>query len=427
MNTQELKKQIAEAQHPEWFENISLSLNFPVVRLQLKFDNFSSIYQYFQTQLNGWKTIENAIPSCLKGSFDFFKNTFSKLNQIAVNAKNFNKNQLNTYWREVTNASANNRVNNIFTYDCPETEFLIKLNKEQPVYVNDVYNYLASFSNNQTIHLNNANSFNAYVLAYEFLLRDHTNITERRNAEKASITRIRNDFQKYLNTSEKHLNQFLKESKQKTDDNAKLIDETREAKETNFENWYKAVKEKHEKFVGETNESRKDLEKTYRELLRLQEPAKYWEDRASDLKKEGWKYLIILSVLVFLGAGSLFALLILLPGQTFEKIFNSTGMAIKWSIVFITFISFLAYSVGLLAKTTFSSFHLARDAEERKQLTYLYLSLKKDGNVEDKDRQLVLQSLFSRADTGLIKEDSSPTMPGASNFLNKITTERLKK
>lgn len=423
MNTQELKKLIAEAQHPEWFENISLSLNFPMASQQLKFDNFSSVYQYFQTQLEGWKAMENKIPPAIKGSFDFFNNVFSKLNQIAVNAKNFNETQLNNNWREVTNATSNNRVNNIFTYDCPETEFLIKLNEEQPAYINDVYNFLISFSNNQTIHLNNAKNFNAYTLAYEFLQRDHTHITERRKAEKASITRIRNDFQKYLSTSENQLNQFLKESKQKTDDNAKLIDETREAKETNFENWYKEVKEKHEKFVEETNESRKDLEKTYRELLRLQEPAKYWEDRATDLKKEGWKYLIILSVLVLLGAGSLFALLILLPGQTFEKIFDSTGMAIKWSIVFITFISFLAYSVGLLAKTTFSSFHLARDAEERKQLTYLYLSLKKDGNVEDKDRQLVLQSLFSRADTGLIKEDSSPTMPGASNFLNKIIAQ----
>lgn len=27
------------------------------------------------------------------------------------------------------------------------------------------------------------------------------------------------------------------------------------------------------------------------------------------------------------------------------------------------------------------------------------------------DRNIVLQSIFSRADTGLLKEDSSPTMP----------------
>jgi hypothetical protein len=62
-------------------------------------------------------------------------------------------------------------------------------------------------------------------------------------------------------------------------------------------------------------------------------------------------------------------------------------------------------------KVMFSSFHLARDCEERHTLTYFYLSLLKDSKVDDKDRQLIMQSLFSRAETSLLKEDSSPTMP----------------
>ena len=31
--------------------------------------------------------------------------------------------------------------------------------------------------------------------------------------------------------------------------------------------------------------------------------------------------------------------------------------------------------------------------------------------LKKKDRQLIMQSLFSRADTGLLKDDSGPTMP----------------
>ncbi|NJK98518.1 MAG: hypothetical protein HC905_29605 [Bacteroidales bacterium] len=34
---------------------------------------------------------------------------------------------------------------------------------------------------------------------------------------------------------------------------------------------------------------------------------------------------------------------------------------------------------------------------------------------KDEDRQLIMQSLFSRVDTGLLKEDSSPTMPGVAD------------
>ena len=76
-------------------------------------------------------------------------------------------------------------------------------------------------------------------------------------------------------------------------------------------------------------------------------------------------------------------------------------------------LSLLAYGIKILARLTFSSYHLSRDSEEREQLTHFYLALKKDASVSDGDRQLILQSLFSRADSGLLKEDSSPTMPSS--------------
>ena len=68
----------------------------------------------------------------------------------------------------------------------------------------------------------------------------------------------------------------------------------------------------------------------------------------------------------------------------------------------------------------FSSFHLARDCEERHALTYFYLSLLKESKVDDSDRQLIMQSLFSRAETGLLKDDSAPTMP--NDLATKIFT-----
>ena len=39
-------------------------------------------------------------------------------------------------------------------------------------------------------------------------------------------------------------------------------------------------------------------------------------------------------------------------------------------------------------------------------------------SMDSEDRKLILQSLFSRSDTGLLKEDSGPTMP--NDFLSKI-------
>jgi len=57
-----------------------------------------------------------------------------------------------------------------------------------------------------------------------------------------------------------------------------------------------------------------------------------------------------------------------------------------------------------------SSFHLARDASEREQLTYVYLALIEGKAITDKERAIILNALFSRADTGLLKGDSAPTM-----------------
>jgi len=84
---------------------------------------------------------------------------------------------------------------------------------------------------------------------------------------------------------------------------------------------------------------------------------------------------------------------------------DDKSKAIRWSIVFIAFLSVLIYGIRTLNKITFSSFHLARDAEERYQLTHVFLALINEKAMDKKDRSLVIQSLFSRADTGLLKDD----------------------
>lgn len=71
----------------------------------------------------------------------------------------------------------------------------------------------------------------------------------------------------------------------------------------------------------------------------------------------------------------------------------------------------MAFCIKAITKVMFSSFHLSRDCEERYTLTYFYLSLLKESNIDAEEKKLIIQSLFSRAETGLLKEDGSPTMP----------------
>ena len=72
-----------------------------------------------------------------------------------------------------------------------------------------------------------------------------------------------------------------------------------------------------------------------------------------------------------------------------------------------------------LAKFTICSFHLARDAHERQQLRYVYLSLVHEKKIDATEQKIVLQSLFSRADTGLLKGEQAPTMPFVDRLISK--------
>jgi hypothetical protein len=103
----------------------------------------------------------------------------------------------------------------------------------------------------------------------------------------------------------------------------------------------------------------------------------------------------------------------------------SSAKNLKSMLAFGTIVTAYLFLLRMLINLTLSSFHLSLDAREREQLTYVYLALVKKGQDEnqeliaEKERAIVLQSIFSRADTGLLKGDSSPTIPGELSQLIK--------
>ena len=82
------------------------------------------------------------------------------------------------------------------------------------------------------------------------------------------------------------------------------------------------------------------------------------------------------------------------------------------------------YILRITVKLSMSSFHLSRDAKEREQLTYFYLSLMKNAAITEKERALIINSLFSRSDTGLLKGDSAPSM--TSNISDLLDKDKSK-
>ena len=119
-------------------------------------------------------------------------------------------------------------------------------------------------------------------------------------------------------------------------------------------------------------------------------------------------------------------ILLLHPEAKFVKNGLLDINSVKNAVILTILTSISIYMITLFVKLATSSYHLARDARERYQLTHIYLSLLKEDAIRDEERTIIIQSLFSRADTGLLKGDSSPTVPDSLGQIIKLLSTKSK-
>ena len=161
------------------------------------------------------------------------------------------------------------------------------------------------------------------------------------------------------------------------------------------------------------------LEAAYSKKLQLEGPALHWKHLSRFYLGWGWG-LLVSSLL--LGGAAIGGLLWLLVQSDTIVIFNENKLSlstIRASLILIAATSMAGYLLHLFTKLAISCFHLSRDYRERFQLTNVFLALLRDGDVkcDDQVKQIVMQALFSRSDTGLLKGDHSFKMPGVSEML----------
>lgn len=176
---------------------------------------------------------------------------------------------------------------------------------------------------------------------------------------------------------------------------------------------------KSSKYFDDANMRLTALENLYEEKLKLEAPADYWNDLDTKYKKDGYFWLVASTLLT--------GIIMWLLTCIFNKLPSDVSADTNWMLVFkttasITVITSIAvYILRLFVKMATSSFHLSRDARERAKLSYFYLSLIEKKAITDNERAIVLNSLFSRADTGLLKGDSTPVMSGnVTDLVNSL-------
>ena len=232
---------------------------------------------------------------------------------------------------------------------------------------------------NQTDSRLNIDRYDAFLgamLGCEFVVQD-PELLQRRNGEQASLEHLRN--------------QFAKQTTQLTSE------------------------------VEAFKVRMQELENTYQEKLRLEKPAKYWKDSAFKLGIQGglWSLALITSLVLGFVYFSNFFTEWLRGNQIPVQLGSLQGV-----VIFGTILAIYAFLLKTLSKLTFSAFHLMRDAQERQQLTYLYLSLVNESKVDETSRDIVLQALFSRSDSGLLTNESKSKLPDIGEVIR--ATSRIR-
>ncbi|OOQ68165.1 hypothetical protein C1S86_11760 [Vibrio parahaemolyticus] len=163
-----------------------------------------------------------------------------------------------------------------------------------------------------------------------------------------------------------------------------------------------------DELISSSREKVEHFQDAFKEHLRLKEPAQYWFESARKYGNSAALWGGVLTCLVLLGvAGFVHFYSKFLMGQELGVSLDT----VKGVVLFVTGITVYGFLIRVVSRLLMSTIHLQRDSEERAQLTYFYLSLIKDGAIDEDSRNIVIQSLFSRTETGLITGDSSPTMP----------------
>lgn len=415
MTTQELREIISKSKNAEWFNSLEFRIINPKIEYEKEFKGITSFHEFLSDQVKGWGEYKTNL---LSSSKNWFTNMKVKIERFAKGNSSKNSDYLLSMWNREINVNFSD--NSIMPYSHPIRSFLMNLASESKKACQAAYNYF--FTDNYS--LSNKDSLIGILLAYEFDRKGKTDLTRRRRKEHKAMETYQKQWDDMLNNADVSLMTYLGKSEDTLKTHVAKIDEMTQEKEVFFQEWFegnpegKGVKVVFEEwFEGEDKNGgvKSELEKitkTYEEKLKLSAPADYWKKRGKELNRYAWWSLGVTVLFVGIVVFSLGKLLWKAPEEIYHSFFgDDKSAAIRWSIIYITFISFIAFCIRALTKVMFSSFHLARDCEERHTLTYFYLSLTKESEVSQEDRQLIMQSLFSRADTGLLKEESGPTMP----------------
>lgn len=398
--------------YDDFFIRKNFSLDEIPSKKTIIFKTYSDFYNFINKEKTFWS---DCIAGDISQIYSFFYGLCNKLEMLEnMQSKDAGITQIENIMYELSTQD----INKIVYSNTPEAIFLKNLYLKNKIEADGAYNYLIR---NNMQNINNYQSATGILHAYMFKNTDEQ-FNLKIEAEKQNLHQVNEDYSKKLDGLYSECSSEFNNLKTDFFSIQNSILEEKDALENTIENLVSDSTQKLQTAENLYQTKLVEMEKLYLEKLRLEAPACYWDNMHQEYLKNGekWKKWSIWTSIFFIFF--LCALLYMAPSELFEQY----GLNSVKATIFIALIASIGiYIIRLLVTLSTSAYHLSRDAYERFQLTHVYLSLLKAEGIKDEDRAIVLQSLFSRADTGLLKKDSSPTFPKGSvesiikNLFNK--------
>lgn len=168
--------------------------------------------------------------------------------------------------------------------------------------------------------------------------------------------------------------------------------------------------------VAEAIERIRETEALYREKMQLKAPVDYWTDKAEVHRNNALDHRWNLVLFATFGSISVvLALILITKYATLFAIENApAGVYLSLATLGIAITTMAFWAARILTRLFLSEHHLSIDAQERAIMAKTYLALTADGAVDEKERSLVLASLFRPTTDGIVKDDAAPDLTPAA-------------
>lgn len=374
-----------------------------------KLSSIKSLTTFISNELAFWQEVRNKFRfEPLNQVLNLINSAMTEINNFKANYGQWNEDQINNQLRQIS-IRIQQSVAQIPFSNTPFASALVEVCQVGQQQTQMFWNFITKQGNGQLLG-SSVDYLEGLILGYEYKHQEESALLKRREGEKRALTNLRKALSDKTDELITTTDEFQNSIRAEAEEFQRALTEWKSTTQTELQEKISSDVEERERFFEDATNRLTTMESLYKEKLKLEGPADYWQKQAVKHNTAGKKWAralaltTALSALVFISLFSQW----LTSGKHVEKL-----SALHWQGVILlgAVLSLSIFMIKTFTRLTFSSFHLQQDAEEREQLAYFYLALSHETEFSDESRKIVFQALFSRADSGLLAGEHGPTMP----------------